>query len=120
MQQCKIAGCDEGEVQQIREEWNRIRTDSIKQRCGIALPPPPAGAVKSEVNVSDIVGKYITQDANMVVIQRDENVLRIETVRKGRFLGIIPVSVRTTIEITSTRVSIRQPWWYSLLHWLIW
>jgi len=120
IEMCKIAGCDENEVQQIREEWNKIRTNNIKQRCGIALPLPPTEAVASEINVSEIMGRYITQDASILTVKREENVLHIETLQKGRILGIIPVSIQTTIEITGTRVSIRQPWWYSILHWIIW
>ncbi len=118
---CKLTGCDENEVEQIREEWERARADNIKMRCGIALPPPPKeGRIAPEINVSEIVSKYVERNARVEKIREQNGALRIDAVTQGRILGMIPVTVRTTIEVRGKQVRVSQPWWFSILHWIIW
>jgi len=117
---CKILGCDENEVMAIREEWQKVRAQNIKMRCGIALPPPPHEAIEPNTDVARIVNRYVTQDVNIVAVTREGNTTHVETVTIGKILGILPVSVHTRIDIRGSRVSIHQPWWYAIFRWLIW
>ena len=118
---CKIMGCDENAVEQIREEWARARADNIKMRCGIALPPPPqAKSIEPEINVAVIVSKYVKQDAHVERIREQNGLLQIYAIQRGKILGVIPVTVRTTIEVWGERVAVKQPWWFSILRWIIW